>query len=271
MAKTYFLRWPANATDSFQWLLANGDTPGPVELGTLSVAAGHIGSNRCCVLLPADWVMSTRANVPVRGAQALRQAVPYALEDQFAIDVDRLQFAFGDRSAAGVAVQTVDKSLLTEVMDELQAAGIRPLRVVAEASLLPPDTVLVDGNRVVFNGEGQLGGTDIDMLPLLFSDGSWPSQLVITPSSQTAVARMKPGAEAMLVEESLPFLASQTAAAKAINLLQGEFAPEAELAKYVKRWRLPLAPSQPMLFRVSRSRRGIISSSIFWRPGSAHL
>ncbi len=241
MAKTYFLRWPANATDSFQWLLANGDTPGPVELGTLSVAAGHIGSNRCCVLLPADWVMSTRANVPVRGAQALRQAVPYALEDQFAIDVDRLQFAFGDRSAAGVAVQTVDKSLLTEVMDELQAAGIRPLRVVAEASLLPPDTVLVDGNRVVFNGEGQLGGTDIDMLPLLFSDGSWPSQLVITPSSQTAVARMKPGAEAMLVEESLPFLASQTAAAKAINLLQGEFAPEAELAKYVKRWRLPLA------------------------------
>jgi len=269
VAKTYFLRWqPANAElpsaeapaavltaaatagptaapvaeSNCQWLLLDGGQPGALQSGSLSTAASQI-SGRCILVLPADWLTYAVADVPVRGAQALRRAVPYALEDQFAIDVDRLQFAIGSKDGAnGVPVLVLDKKRLASVLDELQSVGIKPLQCVSEADLLPPDTVLVEADQAIFRcSDGRRGGADLDMLPLLFGDDSWPSQLVLTPASREAVARLRPGSEAMITEAVLPFLANQQAITGAINLLQGDFAPQAELAKHAMRWRLPIA------------------------------
>ena len=76
--------------------------------GPLPDAAVLCAGRRTVVLVPAVRVLRTRVDVPVKGANRIAQALPFALEDVLAEDVEELHFVAGPRFADGqVAVAVV--------------------------------------------------------------------------------------------------------------------------------------------------------------------
>ena len=75
------------------------------------------------VILPAAEVTLAEPDLPPAGAARIAQAVPFALEEQLASDLENLHFAVGARNPAASAtpVAIVSRSLL----DRWQAAGTR--------------------------------------------------------------------------------------------------------------------------------------------------
>lgn len=92
----------------------------------------------CRILAPGARILITRVLIPTRNARALRRALPYALEDQLADDVETLHFVPGARHDDGsLTVAVVAHADMTAWMDALGVAGIQPGQVVPETALLP--------------------------------------------------------------------------------------------------------------------------------------
>ena len=96
---------------------------------------------RTVVVLPASEVTLAEPELPpVRGAARIAQAVPFALEEQLASDIERCISpsvrAMPASSATPVAIvaRAVARTLARPVWD---AAGIQPDAAYAESSLIP--------------------------------------------------------------------------------------------------------------------------------------
>jgi len=121
--------------------------------GPLAGAAPVAAGRRTVVLVPAGAVLRTRAEVPVKGANRIAQALPFALEDVLADDVEDLHFAAGARLPDDqVAVAVVRRELLDGWTARLTEAGIRPQALYADS-----DAVLdIAGNSVLVMEDHQV-------------------------------------------------------------------------------------------------------------------
>ncbi len=104
MSQRIFIRLSHETSAAVSWLRASesGLALGNVTSGTLEQAAAEIAQQpgaRIVVLAPASEIVFAQATVP--GRTRLAQAVPYALEEQLAADVEQLHFALGRREADG--------------------------------------------------------------------------------------------------------------------------------------------------------------------------
>jgi len=104
----------------------------PVE-GALGDAVVDIGNRQVIVLVPSAEVLSTTVDIPLKGAKLIA-ALPFALEEYLADDIDRLHFAAGTRRASGkVPVSVVSRQNMDEWLDILADAGINPASVMADS------------------------------------------------------------------------------------------------------------------------------------------
>jgi general secretion pathway protein L len=143
---------------------------------SLAEAATQSAGRRVVVLVPANDVLLARAVVPTTNRQRARKALPFALEDLLAEDIDGLHFALGTRDAEGqwpvavVARKRMDAWLLL-----LREAGILPDRLVPEALALP----LAAGS----------GGLLLEAEGALLRDQPWSAQ-VLAPDMLPAVLEL---------------------------------------------------------------------------------
>ena len=120
--------------DRCAWRLGDG----PVETGSLEQARGRLGPS-VGVVVPGQEVLVTRVSVPGARGRQLRQAVPYALEERLAADVEALHFALGRPGPDGaVPVAVVARRTVQGWLDRLAAAGLRAERMVPDSLALPP-------------------------------------------------------------------------------------------------------------------------------------
>ncbi len=124
-------------------------------------------------LVSAADVLLTTANVPTQSRQKLLRAIPYALEDSVAGDVEDQHFVLGARTTEGAwPVAMVNATWLEDWLDRLERAGLAPDRLLAEPLCLPsePDgwTMLLESDSFAVRTGAQLGfGGDRDNLELL--------------------------------------------------------------------------------------------------------
>ena len=103
----------------------------PVE-GALGDAVVDIGNRQVIVLVPSAEVLSTTVDIPLKGTKLIA-ALPFALEEYLADDIDRLHFAAGTRRANGkVPVSVVSRQNMDDWLDILADAGINPASVMAD-------------------------------------------------------------------------------------------------------------------------------------------
>jgi general secretion pathway protein L len=158
MAEFLVIRLGRTSADAAEWIAVdnNGTRRGAPGIGTLEQAANEVGGRSVIVLVPAIEVITTSVHVPIRGGARLRAALPFALEESLAEDVENLHFASGTRRDSGklpVAVVSIEK--MDEWMSALQNAGIEAARMVPEnyglARIPGTLSLLVDRDCIFFN------------------------------------------------------------------------------------------------------------------------
>jgi general secretion pathway protein L len=238
---------------------------GPTMHGDLAAALSAAAGRQIITLVPALDVLRTRVEVPVKGGAArLLQAVPFALEEQLAEDVDVLHFAIGGRDADGrVPVAVVRREIMDGLRARFTAAGVPPDRIYAESDAVAamPNTVTLliqDDCSVLAEPDGVVTALDTAELGALLdlwlsrrgaADGQAVAPHLVVYGSPQALASLEPVWESLgtrveslevrsLAEGALPRLAAQIVTTPGINLLQGPFAQRSSLWIYWPAWRM---------------------------------
>jgi general secretion pathway protein L len=154
---------PAAGEDFAEWLSvdAAGLPETTRQRGPLKLAAAAGRSAQVIVLAPATQILLAEPELPPGSGVKLARAVPFALEEQLTEDVDQLVFALGKRRASGgTPVAVVARAVLQSWVTQLTEAGLDPVALYPDISLLPPNpgqTVLwLEGSRLSVRRPGQL-------------------------------------------------------------------------------------------------------------------
>ena len=109
------------------WVVRDEERPaGSVCHGSLNDAALQAAGARVSVLVPGADVLLAQVELPAMKTQRLARAVPFALEEQLAEDVDDLHVAIGHRDAQGkVANVVVSRPRLEGWLGMLKAIGLQ--------------------------------------------------------------------------------------------------------------------------------------------------
>ena len=270
MSETLVVRLRASDAGLAEWIVV--DDTGACTLapaaGPVAGAAALGGGRRVVCLLPSTRVLRTRADVPVRNQSRLALALPFALEDLLAEDIDDLHFASGMRHGDGrIGVAVIRRTHLDDCLALLAEAGVAPKAIFADsdgvADLVGTTTILLEDTQVILRdpgGDAVAAETDgLDALLSLWlaqtrptSDDSTtpPRQLQIYdattdgwPNSvwEDLQAQVQSLEVRRLPDGALARLAAGVVVSPGVNLLQGRYAKRSSFASYWPRWRLAAA------------------------------
>lgn len=258
-----------------EWMLTDdtGARHGEPQSGRLSGAKLAAAGHRVIVMLPAVDTLILTADVPAKGSRLL-QALPFALEEQLADDIDQLHFAAGKRRSSGrTPAVVIKRERFDDYMSRLVAAEIQADAVYSEAQGLAriPGTIsmLIEDSNLTIND-----GADIEVSLRQMSPGdalvaigalddsppdatdadsedttaSLPGHLLVYLSAEDnerfendwlALRNELDSVETRLLPDgALPRLAANLSTGKATNLLQGDYAVETNLSAKWQPWRL---------------------------------
>ena len=261
MAENLLIRFLAEA-ESIQWMLVDGaGAPiGEVHVGTVDSLADVHCQGRTTVLLPATDVLLTSVNVPIRNAARLRQALPFAIEEQLADDLGDLHFAIGPRGKGSeVSVAVIRRSLLEGYLEKLNTVGVEPQAIIGEQAAIPVSptatTWLIDGQRCYFRHPDEhpfaMEGDGVDDFLVLGDprtkdpEGGAHLTVYLAPDDQEHLADELEALRddlasldtRLMPDGPLPLLGPHASDRQTINLLQGVYAPNTGMEKTWRPWR----------------------------------
>lgn len=269
MSKHVIIYLPLVGEDAVQWAVSDdsGKLTTDVEYATMTEVAAKVEGRRVTLVLPADDCLLAEATVPGGSLARAQQAVPYALEEQVADDVDTLHFALGSKDKAdSYCVAVIGRKTMDTITEQCQDAGLRPTEVVPETLALPQLdsqgtegevwTALLDQDQVVVRLNANQGfATDPGMASIMLAGAR---QALEKGSDDTEVQnptlvifRTDPpvnldlpddvDVEMRSCDHRLSLYASGLASSPHINLLQGVYNPKKNFDKTWKPWRATAA------------------------------
>ncbi len=170
------------------------------------------------LVLPVEAVTACAVRLPTLKARWLRQALPFAVEELLAEDVEQLHLALGEPLADGRhRVFAVRRSWLA---GWLALCPVPPQRIVMDADLLPHEGT----SLLLLESRWLLGGAGVARLAL--DAASWPALAEHCPSPRIGYCTAGQAYPAPLdasqsVADGHAWLVRQAAGS---NLAQGEFA-----------------------------------------------
>jgi general secretion pathway protein L len=268
MPQTLLIRLPAPGQEDTEWLtIDDGGAPTTTrQRGPLSLAAAVARKAQVVVLAPATQILLAEPELPPGSGVKLARAVPFALEEQLTEDIDQLNFAIGRRRpSGGTPVAVVSRSVLAEWMATLTAAGIEPVALYPDISLIadnPSQTVLwLEKGRLAVRRPAALPFA-VELSPVsealvvagVIADSldaqaePKPLESVVLYATREDWARVKQEFEELadkfeslrvqlLTDGPLPWLAQGLGGADAVNLLQGDFARTTDYGERWRQWR----------------------------------
>jgi general secretion pathway protein L len=270
MAQTLLLRLPTAGQDETEWLVVDeaGDSQTTRQRGSLTLAAAVARGARVVALAPATQILLAEPELPPGSGVKLARAVPFALEEQLTEDIDQLNFAIGRRHAnGGTPVAVVSRSILQGWLADLRAAGLEPLAMYPDISLIPENP----GQTVLWLEQGRLAVRRPGALPFAVELSPVSEALVVAgviadPLDATSEAKGPESAVLYVTREDwarsqkefeqladkfgslkvqllpdgpLPWLARGLKSTDAVNLLQGDFAKDTDFGAHWRQWRTP--------------------------------
>ena len=265
MAEFLVIRLDVDREQAASWIAvdSNGTRTSQPVAGPLASAARDVADRSVIVLVPATTVLTTAVNIPVKGGSRLRAALPFALEEQLADDIEDLHFAAGTRRDSGqVPVAVVAHEQMSEWLEQLDAAGLSASRIVPEnyglARIPGTMSLLAAEDQIIFNDGADnefvmQGAKPSDALAVTGALGESvnedhaPGHLLVY-CSQDDEERFQHDWNALrhelasvdinlLPDGVLPRLAVTVAAGNGINLLQGRYGAKTEIGALFRPWR----------------------------------
>lgn len=242
------------------WALIDqqGKLSSTIESGDLDSISEQAKTHKAIVLLDAACLSIEAVHIPSNNRQRQLQAIPYALEDKLASDIENLHFALGRKqSEQGIPVIVVQRELLDSLLDQFRQAGISLQALLADTLALPITQnnndndwcILIDHDQVLIK-TGPSSGLYIDrqnlttMLPLLIAEAT-PAVTSITlyhEDNDSHAAELLGELDTSLSIKSfttspLSILAQHLHDARQLNILQGDYAPKKQRSPLLKPWK----------------------------------
>lgn len=266
MADTLLIHFNLDKPGTVTWSLVNnaGELTSMISHGSLSDAASVAEKHKTVVLLDNTSVYIGSVQLPIKNRQKLLRAIPFALEEQIADEIDDLHFVAGKPQQDGsVPVVAIKKATLESILDIINQAGIEPAAII-------PDTLCLTANSrqwaVLLHDEqahlqlNMLNGSefDRDILPIVITSLlqqetlESPEKIILfTLDGETEDQPTQDLTESLpddieLIKVSynthpLVIYCGQFHNAMSLNLLQDAYKPKRKDNVEWKRWRLAAA------------------------------
>ena len=272
MRKQLFLQLPAGTLDDaseLRWVLRDDERPaGSLFRGTLDETVKQAAGARVVLLAPGEDVLLASVELPSLGRQRLARAVPFAMEEQVADDVDELHFALGTRDEQGrVHNAVVSREKIDAWLDGLRSAGLQADVLASEVLGVPREaandaerhwTLLADGERCLLRLDQQRGlALDTANLAVVLqaaldeAGNALPAGIDVLSCDDDGFAASEPYRQLCALaeehgiavalrpqdEDRVLLLARGFDEKQAINLLQGDYSRRQQLEKMLRPWR----------------------------------
>jgi general secretion pathway protein L len=278
MPQTLLLRLPSPGQEETEWLTIDdaGESETTRQRGALTLAAAVSRTGKVVTLAPATQILLAAPELPPGSGGKLARAVPFALEELLTEDIDQLTFALGRRRPSGATpVAAVSRTVLQGWLSDLHAAGLEPLAMYPDISLMPENpgqTVLwLEKERLAVRRPGALPFA-VELSPV--SEALVVAGVIADPLDTTSEPKVPESAilyatredwakvqheleqlterfdslkVQLLPDGPLPWLARGLGTTDAVNLLQGEFARVTDFGARWRRWRTPAALAAALL------------------------
>ena len=256
MASSLLIHYRPCLGTKLSWVLSDdqGNLQSPITSGSLADVALIAKGQHTTVLIDASCTSIESVRIPSNNRQRQLQAVPYALEDSLASDIDELYFALGKKQAdEQIPVVSIDRQLFQSTIDMFKQAGIFVETLSADCLALPLQadawTVLVHGNSALIKTGPNMGHfCDRDILPsfvpALIEQAQQPprSLLFYHDDNDAHAADLLSNLDIALSIQSysdhpLQVFAANTSDARQLNMLQGKYAPRRESSALLQPWK----------------------------------
>lgn len=213
------------------------------------------------ICLDGRGVNSLSLDMALQSPALMRQAIPYALEDQIATDIEQAHFAYSKTDEVGkIQVYIIEKALMRFVHELCHRLQLKPIMAVPDYLLLPyfekSWTLYGDSKKLLVRDSFYSGyAVDLDYAEWMFNlkfneftstkitEFTMPSiHLYHTqefPTLELNIPELNLQSQTGSFTEFLPNSLHQLK--KSCDLLQGEFYFAGELSLNVKYWLLGLA------------------------------
>lgn len=248
--------------------------------GTFVDAARAAERRKVLMVIAGTEVLLEEADVPVSNLSKAIKAIPYALEEQLAQDVETSHFSFGARLSNGrIPVAVMATAGMDWMLSKCDDAKLTVSEIIPEPLALPfePDCITVmtnDGHAAVRQSLGKGFSCDSDMLSLLLENSVQEASESTDGESAERPAAEGSGAtnralhftcgpdqyyldaaddpihmrsEVALFCRGIAQAKSRNKKSPYINLLQGEYSKSEAVGKAWKPWRVPAALAAMLL------------------------
>ena len=239
---------------------------------------------RVVMVVAGTEMLLEEAAVPATNLSKALKAVPYALEEQLAQDIEASHFAFGTRLKNNhIPVAVIARDSMDWIQAQCRQAKLNPQEIVPEALALP----FHDGHATIMTNSGHAAvrlsqsrgfSCDVDMLPMLLAnvaqdpapvddsgtdapspepvDTPEPRNLLhdalhfVCGRDETVLDTREPAIEMRTEVELFAHGLAQYRSSKAnspINLLQSGYDKKEKVGKAWKPWRVPAALAAALL------------------------
>lgn len=176
---TLLIHYNPYIPDQATWALANagGELTSMVASGPLTEATPLAEKHKTVVILDSSVVHINSVRLPVKNRQKLLQAIPFALEDQLAEDVDELHFVAAKAGSNGdIPVAAIKHTLLKQILSTMSEFNISPTAIVPDVLCLTANqkqwAILLHDDKLKVQYNTLSGGefdTDIEIIKHIVS------------------------------------------------------------------------------------------------------
>ncbi len=289
MIANIIIRIHSESPDSFEWLTLDSDglllAQGVSELDQLQDFVEDWQGKPLILLVPGKSCLSIQQNIPAKSQRQIKAALPFAVEDQFAEEIENLHFAIGKRSETGeVSALVASKSMMESWLHAFDKVGLTPKIATADHQSLPhpedASVLLISENnsllRLKSGSSYSIPNTMLTMLMQQFavstkttSDNENENENESDPNKEKLIVINAQKISKQQLQEiqqdwniqvddnemqadsssqdELLLLAQNALSSETINLLQGSYRRRSPSSKVWTIWKLPAIAASLML------------------------
>jgi general secretion pathway protein L len=245
---------PNNQIDRqiYEWL----DNDQRVYRGSAAELAAAAAGRRPLLVARGEYITLSAAKVPGRNRNTWLKALPYALEEYLADDVEKLHFAPGEPTPTGdIPVAVVQHQLLSGWLASCAQAGVEPVAVIPDYLLLPLSTagswslLLEDDRASVRSGPWSGFSCEVQLLPLVLTralagTAAGPPPGLQLWATDTVAADVVAGSLPLPLQHAdnaatpLQVFADGYRHSAVINLLQGRYGYQSQWRQQLRPWKM---------------------------------
>lgn len=143
MSETLLIHYNINNAQQATWSLCNadGELTGKITTGPLDELAKIASGHPAIILLNSQCLHINQLQLPTQNMQKMLKAVPYAIEEFIADDIDNFHFVVAkNKHDNATSVVGINKNTLKKIIQVFQDAGINIEKIIPDALCLAADS-----------------------------------------------------------------------------------------------------------------------------------